>query len=192
MTSTVNKIAKGTLYVVGGIIALVVLLMVFPPDTSEIYDPHKDISLLRSHMVNEEYAIAEDIVIASREQSYEDQEAQRIIDSFSIVLSGLTEEIKEQRAAMLQEQEAEVRKEKIESQFSGWDGSHNNLKKLLKENMNDPSSFDHVETTYRDDGDHLTVIMRYRGANSFGALVLGSIIAKVDLEGNVLEIISQD
>lgn len=38
----------------------------------------------------------------------------------------------------------------IKSQFSVWDGSHRELEKLVKKNLNDEKSFDHIETTYRD------------------------------------------
>lgn len=44
----------------------------------------------------------------------------------------------------------EARKKKIESQFSAWDGSHRNLERIIKEAMNDPDSYDHVETVYWD------------------------------------------
>lgn len=38
----------------------------------------------------------------------------------------------------------------IESQFSFWDGSHNKLEDLIKENLNDEDSYDHIETNYID------------------------------------------
>jgi len=78
-----------------------------------------------------------------------------------------------------------ARKERILKQFSSWDGSHNNLKKWVKNNMNDPKSFEHVETTYTDKGDYLLVYMKYRGKNSFGAKVLQTVIGTVDLNGNI-------
>lgn len=78
---------------------------------------------------------------------------------------------------------------KIEDQFSSWDGSHKNLTKYIKDNMNDPDSYEHIETKYYDMNDHLIVITKFRGTNSFGGKVLNAIKAKVDLEGNILEII---
>lgn len=59
-------------------------------------------------------------------------------------------------------------------------------------NMHDPSSFEHVETKFGDKGDYLLVQTTYRGKNSFGALVLNSATVKADLEGNIIEIISED
>jgi len=85
----------------------------------------------------------------------------------------------------------EIRKEKIEIYFSAWDGSHIGLTKLIKGSMHDPSSYKHVETGYQDKGDHLIVKTTFRGKNVFGGIVMNWVIAKVDLEGNVLEIIEQ-
>ena len=80
------------------------------------------------------------------------------------------------------------RQQKIQMMFSAWDGSHSGLKRLVKSNMNDPSSFDHVETNYSDKGSYILVQMRFRGNNSFGAKVLNIVTAKVDLDGNILSI----
>lgn len=38
----------------------------------------------------------------------------------------------------------------INDQFSAWDGSHTVLKSLIKRNLNDEKSFEHIETTYID------------------------------------------
>jgi len=80
---------------------------------------------------------------------------------------------------------------KIEKQFSAWDGSHINLTKSIKQAMNDPDSYEHVETKYWDMTDHLVVLETYRGKNAFGGKVKNWVKAKVDLEGNVLEIMEQ-
>jgi DNA-directed RNA polymerase subunit RPC12/RpoP len=85
----------------------------------------------------------------------------------------------------------ESRKEQIERQFSAWDGSHRGLTKLIKASMNDPDSYDHVETVYWDKGDHLVVKTTFRGKNAFGGVVKNWVMAKIDLEGNVIEVISQ-
>jgi len=85
----------------------------------------------------------------------------------------------------------EIRKDQIGIHFSAWDGSHRGMTKLIKASMNDPDSYDHVETTYGDKGDHLIVKTVFRGKNSFGGVVKNWILAKVDLDGNVIEVISQ-
>ena len=57
--------------------------------------------------------------------------------------------------------------------------------------MNDPDSYDHVETVYWDKGDYLVVMTKYRGNNAFGGKVLGIVKAKVSLNGDILQIIEQ-
>jgi len=90
------------------------------------------------------------------------------------------------------EARAEVeRKKKIKDQFSKWDGSHIALSIWIKAWMNDPDSYKHVKTTYWDNGDHLIVRTEFRGKNGFGGVVKNSWKAKVDLNGNVIEIIEK-
>jgi hypothetical protein len=85
----------------------------------------------------------------------------------------------------------ETRKDEIEKHFSVWDGSHNELTAYIKKQMNDPGSYQHVRTQYFDKGDHLVVITEFRGKNAFGALIRNVLAAKVDLKGNILEVIPQ-
>ena len=77
---------------------------------------------------------------------------------------------------------AAERKKKIDRQFSSWDGSHRNLERYIKKLMNDPSSYDHVETVYWDRGNCLIVKTTFRGKNAFGGVVINSIKAKVDIK----------
>lgn len=80
----------------------------------------------------------------------------------------------------------------IEQQFSGWDGSHKNLTKLIKQNMHDPDSYEHVETRYSEvDANTLYVVTTYRGNNAFGAKVLNKVEAEVSVNGEVLKILSE-
>jgi hypothetical protein len=82
-------------------------------------------------------------------------------------------------------------KEQIRAQFSLWDGSHNNLTDLIKKSMNDPDSYSHIRTNRKRIDDYLIVETRFRGKNVYGGIVMNSVTAKVDFEGNVLEIISE-
>lgn len=84
-----------------------------------------------------------------------------------------------------------ARQIEIDNQFDDWDGSHPALTEMIKNNMNDPSSYEHVETRFKDENEHILVITKFRGKNAFGAKVLNTVMAKVDLKGNVLEIVSQ-
>lgn len=90
-----------------------------------------------------------------------------------------------------QEELNKNRKKTIEKQFSAWNGSHRNLTKVIKKSMNDPDSYEHVETKYWDMGDHLVVLTTFRGKNAFGGKVKNSVKAKIALNGQVLEIMEQ-
>lgn len=74
----------------------------------------------------------------------------------------------------------------VKKQFSGWSGSHINLTKHIKENLNDPSSYKHVETTYSVLGDQLQVWAKFRAKNAYGGKVLNSVKATVDKNGKIL------
>jgi len=76
--------------------------------------------------------------------------------------------------------------------FSGWDGSLYALKSFTKKNCKDPSSFDHILTSYVTLPSHLIVMMKYRAKNSFGGFSIGHITATVDFDGNLLTIVKAE
>lgn len=87
------------------------------------------------------------------------------------------------------QKDSTVRRQKIEEAFSKWDGSHVNLVNYVKKKLNDPSSFEHVQTTFRDYGDStIFIIMDYRAKNGFGALMKASIKAEAKLDGTLLSV----
>ncbi|MEC5395908.1 hypothetical protein [Bergeyella sp. RCAD1439] len=99
--------------------------------------------------------------------------------------------VKKQRAD-LNNQKAQSDKKKKDFEkncFSSWDGSHRELVKLVKANMNDKKSFEHEETTYTTLDDYAVVIMKFRGKNALGNMVLNSVKAKISYNCEVLEII---
>ena len=73
--------------------------------------------------------------------------------------------------------------------LSGWDGSCPGLVAYVKDRMNDPSSFEHVETRYFIQGDYVVLVMQYRGKNAFNATVTNFIKAKVNSNCEVLKIL---
>jgi hypothetical protein len=79
----------------------------------------------------------------------------------------------------------------LDKQFSAWDGSHNILTELIKKSMNDPDSYEHVETSYWDMTDYIVVRTVYSGNNAFGGRVKNFVKAKFDNDGNLLEIIEE-
>ena len=87
---------------------------------------------------------------------------------------------------------AEIRTERISAGFSILNGAHVGLEKYIKQHMHNPKSFEHVKTVYREEGDNLIVVMKYRGTNKFGAVVTNQVTAKADLDGNVTSILSQE
>lgn len=85
----------------------------------------------------------------------------------------------------------QARTEMIEQHFSALNGAHEGVQALVKSQLKDPDSFEHVKTQYWDKGDHLIVNMSYRANNSMGVPVAGFIKAKTDLKGNVLAVLEQ-
>lgn len=74
----------------------------------------------------------------------------------------------------------------IKSQFNSGDGSHRQISEFVKSGMKNPASFEHVKTTYRDEGSHLYVEMTYRGTNGFGGVVTETYQANVSIDGRIL------
>lgn len=117
-------------------------------------------------------------------------------EEFKVDFERLSKEKVEYLAKVAEEEkkqaEAKAYQDWVKNQFSVWDGSHTVLVKMLKENLNDPKSFQHVETTCKDNGDHLIVKMTYRAKNAFGGLILQNITAKADYKTNMVSVISQN
>jgi len=78
--------------------------------------------------------------------------------------------------------EMEKRASLIERQFSPWNGSHRNLVREIKSRLIDPKSYEHIETTYYDSGDHLVVRTDYRAR-----MVRGFLGGKFTIEGEIYE-----
>lgn len=76
----------------------------------------------------------------------------------------------------------EQRQKKIEQCFSTWDGSHIELTELIKGSMNDPDSYEHIETHYWYKNHELFIITSFRGRNAFGGVVKQTISAYSTME----------
>lgn len=78
----------------------------------------------------------------------------------------------------------------IQALFDDDLGQVPNVMHTIMNIMNDPSSYEHVESSYTDEGDpdFVYVNCTFRGKNGFGALVLNKALAKVDFSGNVLDL----
>lgn len=71
-----------------------------------------------------------------------------------------------------------------------WSGACYPVQSAIKRLLNDRSSYEHVETLYlpNDDTSEITVTTTFRAKNGFGAMMLATYTARVDINGNVLEI----
>lgn len=96
----------------------------------------------------------------------------------------------ERSTAERKERAAEERKERIEAAFDPWDGNHRQLEAMIKESLNDPDSYEHDETIYREQGDQIWIRTRFRARNMMGGMVRQQVVALGDLDGNVTEIIA--
>ena len=79
-----------------------------------------------------------------------------------------------------EEEKAEERRKGFHC-LSSYDGSHFDFKYEVQQSLNDPDSFEHVETRITPvlpNGSHL-MEMDFRGRNAFGALVLNTAKARV-------------
>jgi hypothetical protein len=79
----------------------------------------------------------------------------------------------------------------LKKQFNAWNGSHIELTKIIKKSMNDPDSYEHIETVYWDMTDHVIVSTTYSGKNAFGGRVKNQVKAKADNNGKIIEIIEE-
>lgn len=84
-----------------------------------------------------------------------------------------------------------VRDARVQRQFSSWDGSHPGVAKYIKQSLRDPKSFEHINTQFDDRVVNLVVTTTYWYKDAAGQKVKGSITAKVDLDGNILEVLSK-
>lgn len=83
----------------------------------------------------------------------------------------------------------ELHEQNINKLFSAWDGSHINLSKKIKEALNDPESYEHIKTTYKDLDSILVISTTFTAKNGFGGRLKKEVIATSDTLGNVTSVI---
>jgi len=71
----------------------------------------------------------------------------------------------------------------IKSQFFG--GMHTKSVIAIKELMNDPESFEHVNTTFSESDNKVIVFTKFRGKNSFNATITQTYVTRADSIGNI-------
>lgn len=189
---------------VGGLLFIIGGLVLLPPTLKMIEDkignpltrPVKYLTVIGTVFVGIIF-IANNQVDKEADTKKKEQEAfeklpQHVKDSINLVKAqqDSLDNIQKQRERLADE--LKNRKEKVEKQFSSWDGSHIGLTRAIKKSMNDPDSYEHMETRFADKGDYILVITQFRGKNAFGGKVINTVTAKVDFDGNVIEVLSQN
>jgi hypothetical protein len=111
-------------------------------------------------------------------------------DNDSIPTDSLNKLAEEEKPLVEKQKRKEEQNKKFQEQYlSGWDGSFQPLVKYVKDNMNDPNSFEHVSTNSWGQGNHVLIVMKFRGNNAFGVKVLNSAKAIVDWDGKLIEVL---
>lgn len=80
---------------------------------------------------------------------------------------------------------------KLKELFDEYHGGFKVVNKAIKRLMHDPNSFEHVNTKYEVKDNKIIFYTEYRGKNAFNATVLNSITGVMDLDGNILEIVTE-
>lgn len=122
------------------------------------------------------------------------QKRKRWIISFLLILAVFAI-IERQKQKPITAKTAITIQERVVSHLSKWNGSHRELEAYIKASMNDPGSYEHIETKYILPADTATsaiYITTFRGKNAFGGVVTQTVRARCNIyTGKVEEIISR-
>ncbi len=78
-----------------------------------------------------------------------------------------------------------------ESCFSSRDWRHENVSKAIKNSMNDPDSYEHVETKYSHNwANNIIVTTKVRWKNTFWAKILKEYVFQTDENCNIVSVLS--
>lgn len=81
----------------------------------------------------------------------------------------------------------EIHQKNIEKLFSPWDGSHIKLEAKIKESLNDPESYENIETKYWDMDSVIVIKTIFTAKNEYGGVEKYSIRAESDINGNIIK-----
>ncbi len=84
---------------------------------------------------------------------------------------------------------SELHQQNIQKLFSGWDGSHIKLADKIKKSLNDPKSYEHIETRYKDMDSFLMVTTTFTAKNGFGGTLKREVVVMSDTLGNITEVL---
>lgn len=73
--------------------------------------------------------------------------------------------------------------------INGWTGGCKAIEKYLRDNLDDPDSYENIETKFWDMNGYEVVVTKYRSRNQYGAKSISTIKAKVSYNCKLIEII---
>lgn len=80
-----------------------------------------------------------------------------------------------------------LRSRQVSSLFHPWDGSHIKLEAKIKESLNDPESYENIETKYWDMDSVIVVKTVFTAKNEYGGVEKYIIRAESDINGNIIK-----
>ena len=116
-------------------------------------------------------------------------------DRYSAEVASLSQQARSKVARIQRARDFQAKMETFKSEISE-DGSHPRVVAMLKEQMHNPDSFQHVssdyETVKQEDKHYYKIVMTFRGRNTFNALVLQTCYFLVDEDNQVSLVGSPD
>lgn len=109
-----------------------------------------------------------------------------ILISVFIIILGifLSEEYKSPESKKIEQTKTLTEEEKMANQANK---CAKHLTKLIKISMNDPKSYEHIDTVYFYYDNHILISTKFRGKNAFGAIVFNEIKAQYTLDGEFVQ-----
>lgn len=128
------------------------------------------------------------VVIGGHDQKMTDERLAR--DAIEARQDSIRREVEKSKAVEREREQArEEYANRHEKYFSAWDGSCRPLVKVVKASMNDPRSFEHVETIKGQEyNGKVSVKMKFRGKNRFGGTVLQVVTCELSGDGEVSKV----
>jgi len=121
-----------------------------------------------------------------------DEEKVHLAERRKIRIAEITKEQAEERIQQSAARGRDRKSKELQNSFSAWDGSHKKLEKYIKSRLRDPSSYEHIDTTYEKRGSSVMVQTVFRAKNGFGGMTEGNVIAETSGDGTILNIISEN
>jgi hypothetical protein len=152
-----------------GLVGLAFVLPTKSPEQLKEIAVERCIKTHGSENCQEDGSITDSYKLVLEQQQKQKEEQERIAQERKIEQERKMEEM---RIAQEEFNKKEERRKGFHC-LSPWNGSHRQTVELIKKNLKDPKSFEHIETriTPVENGNHV-VFTKYRAKNSFGGYVV--------------------